>query len=89
MDNSTSIVLEKVPELWFADADAVFQAGGKLFHVHRSILSAISSIFNDMFSVPHPDIERIVNADDSYVHIYLPDDATDVHRFFMAIFDAR
>ena len=42
-----------------------------------------------MFSVPHPDIERIVNADDSYVHIYLPDDATDVHRFFMAIFDAR
>lgn len=89
MDNPAPI-LEKVPELWFADADVVFQAGPKLFRVHRSILSARSTIFNDLFSVPHPDSERVVNADEgSYTHIHLPDDATDVHRFFLAIFDAR
>ncbi len=86
MDNSASIVLEKVPELWFADADVVFQAGEKLFRVHRSILSARSSIFNDMFSVPQPDTERIVNAGDSYVHIHLPDDATDVTPILLGHF---
>lgn len=92
MDNPAPIPrLEKVMELWFADADVVFQAGAKLFRVHRSILSARSTIFNDMFSVSHPDSdsERVVNEDDSYTHIHLPDDAADVHRFFLAIFDAR
>ncbi|KJA26854.1 hypothetical protein HYPSUDRAFT_180410 [Hypholoma sublateritium FD-334 SS-4] len=86
--NNSSLIPEKVPELWFTDADVVFQAGSKLFRVHRSILSARSTIFNDMFSVPHPDSDRIVDADGSYTHIHLPDDAIDVHHFFLAIFDA-
>lgn len=80
---------EKVPELWFTDADVVFKAGTKLFRVHRGILSARSTVFNDMFSLPHTNGERIVNSDDSYINIHLPDDSTDVHHFFLAIFDAR
>ncbi len=68
-------VPDKVPELWFTDADVVFQAGAKLFRVHRSILSARSTVFKDMFSIPHPNSERVVNEDDSYTLIHLPDDA--------------
>ncbi|KJA22011.1 hypothetical protein HYPSUDRAFT_67313 [Hypholoma sublateritium FD-334 SS-4] len=43
MDSSSSCVPPQgVPELWFADADVVFHAGGKIFRVHRGILSARS-----------------------------------------------
>ena len=87
--NKPDPVPEKVPELWFTDADVVFQAGAKLFRVHRSILSARSTVFKDMFSAPHPNSEKVVNEDDSYTHINLPDDAMDVQLFFLAIFDAR
>ncbi|KAF8956215.1 hypothetical protein BDZ97DRAFT_1708376 [Flammula alnicola] len=80
---------QRVPELWFQDADVVFRAGQKLFRVHRSILSARSPIFNDMFSVPQPATEtqsRTIKDDCTY--IYLPDDEMDVYYFFLAIFDA-
>ncbi|KJA26853.1 hypothetical protein HYPSUDRAFT_84257 [Hypholoma sublateritium FD-334 SS-4] len=89
--NNPPPVTEKVPELWFTDADVVLQAGAKLFRVHRSILSARSTIFGDMFAIPHPGRGKGVNVvtkDDSYTYICLPDDAIDVHRFFLAIFDA-
>ncbi|KAF8959864.1 hypothetical protein BDZ97DRAFT_1666624 [Flammula alnicola] len=80
---------QRVPELWFEDANVIFQAGQKLFRVHRSILSARSPIFNDMFSVPQPAAETqsgTINNDCECIH--LPDSEVDVYYFFLAIFDA-
>jgi BTB/POZ domain len=38
--------------LWFDDGSIVLQAGTTQFRVHRSVLSANSAVFRDMFSVP-------------------------------------
>ncbi|KDR69924.1 hypothetical protein GALMADRAFT_897108 [Galerina marginata CBS 339.88] len=82
--------LQKVMALWFDDADVVFQAGQKLFRVHRSILSARSAIFRDMFSMPPPAPENASSEStvEGCTLIKLPDDAFDVYNFFLAIFDA-
>ncbi|KDR69923.1 hypothetical protein GALMADRAFT_103536 [Galerina marginata CBS 339.88] len=81
---------QRVPDLWFDDADVVFQAGQKLFRVHRGILCARSPIFRDMFSIPPPDQEAMGAGStiDGCCLINLPDAQQDVYCFFLAIFDA-
>jgi len=79
--------LEKVKALWFDDADVVFQAGQKLFRVHRGILSARSSVFRDMFSIPQaPAVSE--STFDGCTLIHLPDGEGDVQNFFLALFDS-
>ncbi|KDR69922.1 hypothetical protein GALMADRAFT_897068 [Galerina marginata CBS 339.88] len=92
MANSTETKeLKRVSELWFEDADVIFQAGRKLFRVHRSILSARSPVFRDMFSVPPPIHEAGTSTEetlDGCTLIQLPDSEDDVLPFFLAIFDS-
>lgn len=83
--DTISVTPEKVPELWFDDADVVFQAGAKLFRVYPGLLSARSPIFRDMFSVPPPPKN---DSEVDYTLIHLQDDAMDVYYLFQAIFDA-
>lgn len=78
---------EKVQELWFDDADAIFRTGSKAFRVHRSILSARSTIFADMFSVPQG-TQTLAAMSTKPTIIDLPDAEMDVYFFFLAIFDA-
>ena len=40
------------PTLWYDDGSVVLQAETTMFRVHRSILSAQSEIFKDMFAIP-------------------------------------
>lgn len=42
---------------WYDDGNIVLQAELKQFRIHRSILSANSVIFKDMFSLAQPTVE--------------------------------
>jgi len=43
---------------WLDDGNIILQTGSKQFRVVRSILSASSSVFRDMFSIPQPVDEK-------------------------------
>jgi hypothetical protein len=47
--------------LWFDDGNIILHAESTQFRVHRSILSASSSVFRDMFSLPQPENENVVD----------------------------
>ncbi|KAJ7490867.1 hypothetical protein FB451DRAFT_1079622 [Mycena latifolia] len=69
----------------FSDGGLVVQAELSLFRVSGGILAARSPVFKDMLSFPQPpDSETI----EGCPVVRLPDRATDVIRFFKAIFDS-
>lgn len=39
---------------WFDDGNIIIRAGNKRFKVWKSVLSAHSVVFHDMFSLPQP-----------------------------------
>ena len=75
--------LHRVLELWFEDANVIFQAESSLFRVHKGILQARSSVFRDMFTLPQTTTESDLM--DGCIVIQLPDAAEDIRCFFLAI----
>jgi hypothetical protein len=71
---------------WLDDGNIVLQAGSEQFRVLRSILSASSSIFSDMFSIPQPVDEKLV---DGCPVVHVSDTAEDLHHVLKALFDRR
>ncbi|KAJ7612116.1 hypothetical protein FB45DRAFT_759985 [Roridomyces roridus] len=74
----------RIPELWFEDGNIVIQAGKSQFRVHRGILSARSSVFQDMLSFPQPLDSELV---EGCPVVRLHDAETEVTVFLRAIFD--
>lgn len=77
--------LNRVLELWFEDANVIFQAEGSLFRVHEGILQARSSVFHDMFALPQTTTPPESDLMDGCIVIQLPDAAEDIRCFFLAI----
>ena len=75
----------RVLELWFEDANVIFQAESSLFRVHKGILQARSSVFRDMFALPQATAPPESDLMDGCILIQLPDAAKDIHYFFLAI----
>ncbi|KAG5645267.1 hypothetical protein DXG03_006569 [Asterophora parasitica] len=76
--------LERVLDLWFEDADMVFQAEMKVFRLHGKTLASSSTVFEGMLSFPQPNPpERVEDCP----LIRMPDSAHDVAIFFKAIVD--
>lgn len=73
-------------EPWKEDGNIVLAAQGNHFRVHRSVLSAYSEVFRDMFDCPHPN-----EAENEFVEfcpvIRLHDAATDVQIMLKAMYD--
>ena len=74
----------RVLELWYEDANVIFQAESSLFRVHKGILQARSSVFRDMFAIPQT---TPLDSDvmDGCTIVQLPDAAEDIRCFFLAI----
>jgi hypothetical protein len=68
---------------WFDDGNIILEAGGKLFKVHRGVLSKNSGIFKDMFGLPQPP-EQFTIEDCPIVN--LSDSEEDVHHFLNVIY---
>lgn len=75
--------LVQSPDLWYTDAELVFETESYLFRVHGAPLKSMSPVFSDMLTFPQP------NPREEYAGctlIRLPDSAHDVGCFFRAIF---
>ena len=72
------------PDLWFDDGSIVLHVETTLFRVHRSTLSMHSEVFADMFRIPQPPDQDIIEGC-SVVH--LPDSASDFIYLLKALYD--
>ena len=70
--------------LWFDDGNIVLIAENVAFKAHRSILSRQSAVFNDMFSIPQPDVTELF---DNCPVVYLQDAASDLAIFIEVLYD--
>lgn len=77
---------KRVADLWFTDCSLVIQAENSLFRVSRSMLADRSSVFRDMFMVPQPAEQELL---DGCPVVARPDSAADVTAFLKALFDSR
>ncbi|KAJ7751705.1 hypothetical protein B0H16DRAFT_1724068 [Mycena metata] len=79
--------LQKAEELWFSPDIVILRADTRIFRVFAAILKAQSSVFADMFTLPHPpsaDMESM----DGFPVVELHDKPEDVEVFLKAIFDS-
>lgn len=72
--------------VWFDDGNVVLQAEQTLFKVHRSILALHSPVFKDMFSIPQPSSEVMV---ERCPVVCVSDTAVDVTIVLEALFQRR
>jgi hypothetical protein len=71
-------------ELWFADGNIVLVAGSSTFKVHRGQLERHSEVFNDLFSIPQPSNQELL---DGSPWVELHDNPFDVFYFLKALYD--
>lgn len=71
-------------DFWFADGNIVLIAGIAAFKVHRGQLQRHSEVFHDLFSIPQPADQQLV---DGCLWVELHDEPSDVYYFLMALYD--
>ncbi|KIM42349.1 hypothetical protein M413DRAFT_444773 [Hebeloma cylindrosporum] len=85
-DDSTLRSLTRHPEFWFYDGSIVLSVQETLFRVHQTILSTHSDIFADLFTVPQPDGEYVIEG----CHVViLHDDAKDFEDLLRAVYHPK
>ena len=73
-------------DIWFEDGNVVLQAQSTQFRVHRGVLSANSAIFADLFTIPQPASEELV---DGCPVVQLSDSAEDLCHILEAIYNRK
>lgn len=73
---------------WMEDGNIVLAVQGKHFRVHRSVLSANSEVFKDMFECPELS-EGEQELIEQCLVVPLYDAATDVQKVLKAMYDRR
>ena len=71
-------------DFWFRDGNIVIIAGSAAFKVHRGQLERHSEIFSDLFSIPQPLEQDLI---DGCSYVELPDCPSDVFYFLSALYD--
>ena len=90
MDDVSNMPRELLPEhlvrsdFWFHDGNIVIIAGSAAFKVHRGQLERHSEIFSDLFSIPQPLEQGLI---DGCSYVELPDCPSDVFYFLSALYD--
>ena len=70
---------KKDEEFWFDDGNIIVVAGDTAFKLYKGVLSSVSPVFKDLFSMPQPDNPETM--DDCLV-VRLNDSATELRHFF-------
>lgn len=82
--------LKHDPDLWFEDGSIVVIAENTGFRVHKLLLSHLSPVFRDVFTVPQP---VVVNSGLSVVDncpvVRVSDSVYDIKCLLRAIYDGR
>ena len=71
-------------KLWYDDGNVVLIAGNQAFRLHRGLLSQHSPIFRDMFRVPQPTSDLVV---DGCPVVRLQDDPLHLEFLLSAMYD--
>ena len=71
-------------DFWFRDGNIVIIAGSAAFKVHRGQLERHSEFFSDLFSIPQPIKQDLI---DGCSYVELPDCPSDVFYFLSALYD--
>ncbi|KDR70044.1 hypothetical protein GALMADRAFT_76823 [Galerina marginata CBS 339.88] len=71
-------------DFWFRDGNIVIIAGSAAFKVHRGQLERHSEVFSDLFSLPQPSDQELVDGCSS---VELQDPPSDVFYFLSALYD--
>ena len=73
-------------EIWFSDGNVVLEAQGHVFKVYQGLLSHISEVFRDLFTVPQP---SGMEAFDGCPLVILMDHPEDLRHLLIAIFPGQ
>ncbi|KAF6741453.1 hypothetical protein DFP72DRAFT_944073 [Ephemerocybe angulata] len=71
-------------DIWFDDGSLVIQAENTQFKVHKGVLTRHSSVFADVFAMPHPEGEPTI---EGCPVLQLQDSAEDINNFLLALYD--
>lgn len=71
-------------DFWFQDGNIVIIAGSAAFKVHRGQLERHSEVFSDLFSIPQPKEQELI---DGCSYVELQDCPSDVFYFLSALYD--
>ncbi|KAF5336423.1 hypothetical protein D9611_006485 [Ephemerocybe angulata] len=71
-------------DIWFFDGSIVLEAERTQFRVHQAFLARNSSVFSDVFSIPHADDEPKV---EGCPVLQLQDSAEDIKHMLLAVYD--
>lgn len=71
-------------DFWFLDGNIVLVAESAAFKVHRGQLERQSEVFSDLFSIPQPQEQELI---DGCNWVELHDRASDLFYFLSAIYD--
>lgn len=71
-------------DFWFKDGNIVIVAGKIAFKVHRGQLARHSEVFSDLFTVPQPAVQELI---DGCPWVELHDDPAEVLCLLKALYD--
>lgn len=80
------ISMQRSTSVWYDDGNIILQAETMQFKAYRGILADNSNIFKDMFRVPQPSNDTLV---EGCIVIEMQDGAQDLEYFLHAIHKAR
>lgn len=78
--------IQRSTSIWYDDGSLILQAETTQFKVYRGILADNSAIFQNMFLVPQPSENALV---DGCIVVEMQDTALDLEHFLHAIHKAR
>ena len=73
-----------VSDIWFEDGNIIIVAGQVAFKVHRGQLERHSEVFRDLFSIPQPAVQEML---DGCPWFEVHDAAPDVRCLLKALYD--
>jgi hypothetical protein len=89
MDLSSSATNAKLrclvrSDFWFPDGNIILVSGSSAFKVHRGQLGRHSEIFNDLFTLPQPVDQELI---EGCFWVEIHDCPSDVWYFLRALYD--
>ena len=83
-DNANpSSEITRVEEFWLKDGNVILQVESSQFRVHKSVLAMHSNIFKDLFDVPQPEGELLI---EGCPVVHLSDSAQDMENILSLLY---
>lgn len=83
-EGGNEVVCPVRSDIWFDDGSVILQAESTQFRVHRTMLARHSPVFRDIFSIPQPGDEALI---EGCPIIHLSDSAEDIRLTLLALYD--